>query len=177
MAALAASEFQATHDPLTGLWNRRAILEILHRELDRSRREEVPLGLIMLDLDHFKKVNDRYGHLTGDEVLHKVAGFMVASLRSYDSAGRYGGEEFLMVLPGCDARDAKAIAERLRLLSASNPVATSEGSFVVTLSLGVATTDGSKDCGMGSLIKAADEALYRAKDQGRNRVEVWEGDA
>jgi len=177
MAALAASEFQATHDALTGLWNRKAILEILRKELDRSRREAAPLGLIMLDLDHFKQINDTYGHQAGDAVLHEVARMMVASLRSYDSAGRYGGEEFLMVLPGCDEQEAAGIAERLRLLSASYSFESSQGALEVTVSLGVASTDGSKDSGMDSLIRAADEALYHAKRLGRNRVEVWEGEA
>lgn len=177
MAALSASEFQATHDPLTGLWNRRAILEILHRELDRSSREEASLGLVMLDLDHFKQVNDVHGHQVGDAILHEVAQLMLASLRSYDSAGRYGGEEFVMVLPGCDAQEAKAIAERLRLLSASNTIETADGPLSVTISSGVASTDGSGAWGIESLIKAADEALYCAKRLGRDRVEVWEGDA
>ena len=177
MVALAASEFQATHDPLTGLWNRRAILEILHKEMDRSRREAAPLGLIMLDLDHFKQVNDTYGHQAGDEVLHEVARMMVASLRSYDSAGRYGGEEFLMVLPGCDEQEARGIAERIRSLSASNRFEISQGALEVTISLGVAAADGSNDGGTDSLIRAADEALYRAKRLGRNRVEVWDGEA
>jgi two-component system cell cycle response regulator len=176
MVALAASEFQATHDPLTGLWNRRAIMEILQKELDRGRREDTPLGLIMLDLDHFKQINDTYGHQAGDAVLHQVAGVMVASLRSYDAAGRYGGEEFVMVLPGCDAQDSKAIAERLRLLSSSNPFEISEGTLAVTISVGVAATKGSKNSEAESLIRAADEALYRAKHLGRNRVEVWQGE-
>jgi two-component system, cell cycle response regulator len=173
--ALSASEFQATHDPLTGLWNRRAILEILQRELDRSRREAAPLGLIMLDLDHFKEINDSYGHQTGDEVLREVGRIMASSLRSYDSAGRYGGEEFLMVLPGCGVEDSRVIAERLRLSSSDNPIEIPGSALMVTISLGVATTEGSKEWDTGSLIKAADEALYRAKSSGRNRVEVWEG--
>ncbi|MBI4962365.1 MAG: diguanylate cyclase [Desulfomonile tiedjei] len=177
MAALAASEFQATHDTLTGLWNRRAILEILQKELDRSRRETAPLGLVMLDLDHFKQVNDSYGHQAGDAVLGDVARMMTSSLRSYDSAGRYGGEEFIMVLPGCNAQDSKVIAERLRLLATATPIETSGGVLSVTISLGVAATDGSGHCEASSLIREADEALYSAKRQGRNRVEVWEGGA
>jgi diguanylate cyclase (GGDEF)-like protein len=163
---------QATHDALTGLWNRRATMESLGRELARSKREGRPVGLLLADIDHFKKINDTYGHLAGDCVLQTVATRLKNAMRTYDTVGRYGGEEFLIVSPGCDETALMRRAEHLREAIAAGPVVTREGNISVTLSLGaaVATTELPQD----QFIKAADEALYRAKRGGRNHSELAE---
>ena len=170
IAAQEALLVQVTKDALTGLWNRAAILEILDRELSRAKRQAVPVGIVMADLDHFKRVNDTYGHLAGDEVLRETARRMRSSVRLYDSVGRYGGEEFLIIFPGCDASRAASQTERLRARVGGEPIATSEGSISVTVSLGVFAHHQSKDAEFA--IRAADGALYRAKNGGRNQVEL-----
>ncbi len=171
LEALKKSEFQATHDSLTGLWNRYAILGILQKELARGDRESVPVGVIMADVDHFKKINDTYGHLAGDEVLRQTAARMISALRPYDAVGRYGGEEFLLVMPGCSVQDALNVAERLRESFEKNLITNVEGTFSVTLSFGLVVVSG-KDChNTDAIIGGADEALYKAKNLGRNRVE------
>lgn len=162
---------QATRDALTGVWNRAMILELLTREMTRSRREHRPLGVIMADVDHFKRVNDTHGHLGGDVVLCQVAQRLLAVLRPYDTVGRYGGEEFLIVLPGCDAATTAALAERLRGSVAAEPMAWEGSRIPVTLSLGVAAWDGDEG-NLAALLQLADHALYRAKNTGRNRVVV-----
>jgi two-component system, cell cycle response regulator len=165
-------QFEATHDPLTGLFNRGAILSFLQRELDRQSRNNFPLGVLMADLDHFKRVNDTYGHLVGDGVLQEVARRLTNTVRSYDLVGRYGGEEFLLILPGCSQSDLLASAERLRHNVADLSVETSAGSIAMTLSLGCASSeikeDGPESC--KTLLQAADAALYAAKAAGRNRA-------
>jgi diguanylate cyclase (GGDEF)-like protein len=164
----------ADHDTLTGLWNRRAILDLLRGEISRRKRTIDALGVIMADIDHFKKINDTYGHLVGDAVLQEVTRRLAASLRQYDAVGRYGGEEFLIVLPACNAPNLLISAERLRRSIADQPVETSAGQIPVTLSLGLASLEqGEKetpDC--ETLLRHADEALYAAKARGRNRVET-----
>ena len=170
---LAVSEgyrFQATHDSLTGVWNRAAILDILGGELGRAKREGIPVGVVLADLDHFKAINDTYGHLAGDAVLREAARRMASSVRLYDSVGRYGGEEFLIVLPGCDVTSTLNQAERIRACLSSEPVNTREGRISSTMSLGVAV--GSEENQMEALLRAADAALYRAKRAGRNRAEA-----
>jgi len=171
IAALKASEFQASHDALTHLWNRSAIFEILQRELTRSSREKTPVSAIMADLDHFKRINDEHGHLMGDAVLKEAAQRFVSSMRPYDSCGRYGGEEFLMVIPGSNREMALQIAERLRSSFAGKPIIIQEDTIEITISLGVATAELEEKRNMDLLIRNADEALYRAKNLGRNRVE------
>ncbi len=161
---------EATHDSLTGVWNRAAIVEILHRELARAQRENTSVAAIMADLDHFKKINDTYGHLAGDAVLREVTRRMRASMRPYDALGRYGGEEFLVVAPGCDPATAFKIAERLRECVSREPVDIFEGPFPVTLSVGVAASRETKEA--EQLVQMADAALYRAKTAGRNRAEL-----
>jgi two-component system cell cycle response regulator len=163
---------QATHDPLTGVWNRRAIIEILSNELARSRREGPPMAAAIADLDHFKHINDTYGHMAGDVALCETVSRMRTLLRPYDAIGRYGGEEFLIVLPGCTAQDAIRLAERLRLGIGQEAVSISEGRVVVTSSLGVAASDTIAAPDATALIRAADAALYRAKACGRNRLEL-----
>jgi diguanylate cyclase (GGDEF)-like protein len=163
---------RATRDALTGLWNRALILDILERELARSRREGGPVGVIMADIDHFKAVNDRHGHLAGDEVLRQVGRRMRAVLRPYDTIGRYGGEEFLAVLPGCGCTATMALAERLRQCVAAEAVDADGEPIRVTLSLGVAAGFGSLVGDSAELLRAADGALYQVKRGGRNRVEL-----
>ncbi|MFZ0038204.1 MAG: diguanylate cyclase [Candidatus Acidiferrales bacterium] len=172
IAARDALQFQATHDALTGLLNRGAILRDVTRELTRARREHASLGVILVDVDHFKAVNDDYGHLTGDAVLHGVALRMSGLLRAYDSIGRYGGEEFLVLAPSSDAEGAMQFAERLRAGVESTTYETEAGSLRLTLSLGVAISNPEEAPNTQALLQAADAALYRAKARGRNRVAV-----
>jgi diguanylate cyclase (GGDEF)-like protein len=174
LAAREALRVQATHDPLTCLWNRFAILDILTRELNRAIREQTGLGVVMVDLDHFKNVNDSYGHLAGDAVLREAARRMQDSLRSYDAVGRYGGEEFLVVLPGSTDSSALHLAERLRETICSQSIDFPEGSLRASISLGVTAWSRGVPPTPEMLIHAADDALYHAKALGRNRVE-WNG--
>ncbi|MGD0223707.1 MAG: diguanylate cyclase [Terriglobia bacterium] len=162
---------QATHDPLTHLLNRRATVDFLLSELSRARREQNPLSVMMADIDHFKLVNDKFGHLPGDEVLCEVARRLRTSARNYDIVGRFGGEEFLVVAPGCHMAPGLVQAERLREVVCSQPITLKDLSLTVTISVGVATTRDPKQEDMEALLSAADEALYRAKAGGRNRVE------
>jgi two-component system cell cycle response regulator len=163
---------KATHDPLTGLWNHEEILRILGKELLRAEREGGHASVIMADLDHFKRINDAYGHMAGDGVLRVTARRMRSLVRTYDSVGRYGGEEFLIVLPGCDSDRAVALGERFRECIGRSGMDIPEGMIAVTISLGVATARKGRACNATSLVRAADTALYRAKERGRNRVEA-----
>jgi two-component system cell cycle response regulator len=163
---------EATHDSLTGLWNRGATLDLLRRELSRGERQGTPVTVIMADVDHFKQINDMYGHLTGDVVLREVAHRLSSAVRGYDVAGRFGGEEFLIVFPGCAVASAAAQAERLRACINREPVDTPEGLIPVTLSLGVAASEPVTEVDPDLLLHAADTALYRAKSRGRNCVEL-----
>jgi len=177
---LAAREIlhaKAIHDSLTGLLNHEEILGILNKELARTERDGVCVSIIMADIDHFKKVNDTYGHLAGDAVLRITAQKMHSMMRLYDSIGRYGGEEFLIILPECCIECATAFAERLRSGICSDSMDTPEGMIPVAISLGVANSSGKdiKRDGL-SLVRAADAALYKAKENGRNRVEVASDD-
>jgi len=164
--------FQATHDALTGLANRGVILEALHRERSRQLREGGSFGIVMADLDHFKYVNDQHGHLAGDAVLQEMARRMLASVRPYDVVGRYGGEEFLIVVPTSDARGTMGLAERIRKSVEARPAKTEAGEIQMTISLGVAVCDPSVPLAARELLQVADDALYRAKDRGRNRCEL-----
>jgi len=163
--------FKATHDPLTGLWNRGMILDILQREVTRSRRErdKGTVTIVLADVDHFKKVNDKYGHATGDEVLREIARRLGNSVRSYDAVSRYGGEEFLIVWHGCHAHMGAERAEHMRRAINGSPVRTETGPVSVSMSLGVAGTDDWHDLNAEQLIHEADIALYRAKESGRDR--------
>jgi two-component system cell cycle response regulator len=159
----------ASHDDLTGLWNRRMILERLEAEVHRARRESSHLGVALVDLDCFKQVNDTYGHAAGDDVLRFAADRMRTILRDYDYLGRYGGEEFLMVVANSDAATVGEVAERCRRAVAERPGMIGDRPVTVTVSVGVASTrvvgyDAS------TLIQTADAALYEAKAAGRNRV-------
>jgi diguanylate cyclase (GGDEF)-like protein len=163
---------KASHDALTGIYNRGAVIDILEKELVRLGRERQPVAIIFADLDHFKRTNDVYGHLAGDAVLREVTRRVGAVLRPYDSLGRYGGEELLIVLPACDAAGAMEVAERVRSVVAAQPVATEFGAIPSSLSIGVAAVGDGRDLSCNGLMQLADAALYRAKEGGRNRIEL-----
>lgn len=164
-------QFQATHDVLTGIWNRGAVLDLLHRELERAARAKTSTSVLMLDLDHFKKINDTYGHLTGDAVLREVANRITQSVRSYDLVGRYGGEEFLLVLAACGKSEIEQSADRIRLAIASTPILSGGSEIAVTASIGatvIADGGGTQE----EILLTADKALYQSKNDGRNRATI-----
>jgi two-component system cell cycle response regulator len=171
VAAREALRVQATHDNLTGIANRGAILESLNTELSRASRERRPIAVLMADVDRFKQVNDTRGHQAGDDVLREVAHRMKSVMRNYDAVGRYGGEEFVVVLPGCDGDGAFAQAERIREAVGTEPFQAHGNVFGITCSLGVSWRDIAMPEDAGALIREADLALYQAKALGRNRVE------
>ena len=158
-------------DPLLGTWNRGAIMRILTIEAIRCDKAGAPLSLIVVDLDYFKKINDTYGHPAGDAVLVKVASRLRSCIRPQEALGRYGGEEFLIVLPGSSHKTATAVAERMRATIAAQPESiNSSTSLNLTISAGIASTDLFPTATTEELISRADMALYAAKDAGRNRV-------
>ena len=159
-------------DPLTGLANRRQLMEILTTEFDRCRRNETHFSLLMIDIDHFKTINDLYGHQEGDVVLRSLAELMLSHLRQYDSAARFGGEEFSLVLPETNPVEAAGVAERMRKAITSMRFTGDIEELEISASIGVATIPLDKIDSVDALIRAADEALYEAKSNGRNRVEI-----
>ncbi len=168
----------ATHDPLTRIWNRRAILEILDKEIARASRKggTADVCVLMIDVDHFKAVNDRLGHLSGDQILTHVADRIRSGVRRHDEVGRYGGEEFLVVLSGCGEEGLRTVAERIRTGVAERPFNVGDHTIPVTISIGGARmSEGTVEGAATSLIGRADRALYAAKEAGRNRV-ILEGD-
>jgi len=167
---------RATRDALTCLWNRAEIFEILERELERARREGDTVSLILADLDHFKLINDTYGHVAGDAVLKETARRLAACVRPYDSVGRYGGEEFLIVAPHCDPTDASSLAQRLLSSLAQAPIDIGGRKVPLTTSLGVAVGGVPGYDTSDSLLQVADAALYRAKAAGRNCIELAPAD-
>ncbi len=170
--ALEKQSYQARHDPLTGILNHREILNILEKEINRSERQGNSLAVIMGDLDYFKKVNDTYGHVAGDAVLVEVANRMRHNIRTYDSIGRYGGEEFLLVLPNCAAQEAMLIANRILDNISKEPVMFNSTPIPITISLGLAVKEVGEILATADLVQAADTALYQAKKNGRNRIEM-----
>jgi diguanylate cyclase (GGDEF)-like protein len=170
LATRESLRYMVSHDSLTGLYSRMEILDQLHRELERAGRDHGPVGVIIADVDHFKVINDTYGHLTGDAVLVEIARRLRRAVRSYDLIGRYGGEEFLILMPGCDVADSVANAERIRSSVISERVSLPEGDVRVTISAGVACGSGENSGDVNGLIRIADTALYRAKAMGRNLV-------
>lgn len=165
-----ALRVQSTRDGVTGSWNHATILDMLEKERERARRKSGSVAVLLADLDEFRKVNENLGHPIGDEVLRESARRMNSSVRPYDAVGRYGGEEFLIVLPGSDGLGALTVAERIRENFAKRPVHTSAGPVPVTLSLGVAAEGGEAVTDSAALLQAADSALKRAQQNGRNRA-------
>jgi len=165
---------KANTDSLTQLWNRKKILELLEEELNRNFRDNKSVGVIMLDIDNFKTINDTYGHLIGDKVIIEVASRLKKKIRSYDKIGRYGGDELLLVLPGLGRKDAKNIAERLRESVCTKKIQTEAGTLNTTISLGVSISDNSSSPSTKKIIEESDLALYIAKARGRNITIVSE---
>ena len=159
---------EATHDRLTGLWNRARIIDHLRREARRTDREKAALAVLLVDIDHFKQVNDTYGHGVGDVVLHETAQRMRSVLRDYETIGRYGGEEFLIVLSKADLAVSRQVGERIRAVVGGAPIVHGPTTVDVKVSVGLASTERGFD--PTALVNAADSALYRAKQQGRNQV-------
>jgi diguanylate cyclase (GGDEF)-like protein len=164
--------FQATHDLLTSLWNRGVIVELMSHEIMRARRERSCTAVMMCDIDHFKSVNDQFGHAIGDEVLREVARRLHNSVRSYDMVGRYGGEEFLVALNKCNPGSAVSRAENLREKIAGRPIQTANKPVSVTISVGLALSTEFSECTIEEIMHQADMALYAAKAAGRNCVRV-----
>ncbi|MGA3324540.1 MAG: diguanylate cyclase [Terriglobia bacterium] len=164
------SQIQLGHDPLTGLQSRASILETLRVELMRSQREQAMVGIVMTDLDQFQQINDTHGRLAGDAVLREVAKRMRASVRPYDAVGRFGREQFLILMPGCDIPGAVSRAEELRNAIGKEPVDTPEGMITVTLSLGVTVSGGANPADSEGHLRAAEMALHEAKTKGGNQV-------
>lgn len=171
VAARETMRYAATRDSLTGLLNRGETLDFLNRESERSRRTGKPLSVILADVDHFKKVNDTLGHLFGDEALKEVAQRLRSKMRIYDGVGRYGGEEFLMILTDCDLMTALIRADELRAWVASKPIVSTRASSTITVSMGVAVSHDHAEGDIDALLNQADRGLYAAKQKGRNRVE------
>lgn len=171
VAARESMRHAATHDSLTGLMNRGEVLAMLDRELERARRERKPVTVILADIDHFKNVNDTLGHLFGDEALREVARRMRSQLRVYDGLGRYGGEEFVLIMPGCSLENALERGNQVREFVASKPVVSDGVERAITVSMGVAVSGGSGRADAAALLGQADTGLYAAKEKGRNRVE------
>ncbi len=162
---------QALRDGLTGLWNRKGMFHILAKEINRSQRDNLPLAVIMIDIDKFKAINDTHGHPIGDLVLQKVAKILKRNVRNYDEICRYGGDEFLLILPNCNMVKTKKIAERLRKSVTEHKITDEAISLHITVSLGGASTENhSEDVAAEALTMTADKALLEAKNNGRNCV-------
>jgi diguanylate cyclase (GGDEF)-like protein len=171
-----AMQFKANHDGLTTLWNRSAILALLRSELSRSQRNGTPVSLLLCDIDHFKQINDTHGHGVGDEVLQEVSTRLLDAVRTHDAVGRYGGEEFLILLSGCDSKNLKERAEHVRRRISGSPFPTTAGPLEVSISAGGTTVElWDQRIPIERLLKQADEALYGAKAAGRDRV-VYAGE-
>jgi diguanylate cyclase (GGDEF)-like protein len=164
----------SSRDSLTGLYNRWYVLEKLESEINRSLRHGSPMSVLMLDIDHFKRINDTYGHAAGDQVLQAVGKLLRDSCRVYDVPGRYGGEEFCILLPETRPGNTSTVAERIRGRLEATTLQCGDGNAIVTASIGVAGLESPDSVVTPSaLIERADRALYSAKNLGRNRVELW----
>ena len=164
----------SSKDALTGLYNRGYVVEKLESEINRSLRHGSPMSLLMLDIDHFKRINDTYGHAAGDQVLQAVGRLLRDSCRVYDVPGRFGGEEFCIVLPETRLGNTSTVAERIRGRLEATELPCGDGLAVVTASIGVAGLESAEALSPSALIERADRALYSAKNRGRNRVELWD---
>jgi len=160
----------ASYDSLTKIWNHNKILEFFYEELERGRWENQPTGIIMIDIDNFKQINDSYGHMVGDSVLLEVANRLKKPLRKYDKVGRYGGDEMLVVIPNCNEVTVKQIGERLCLSVSQEKVHTEAGNLKVFISLGCASSETFPNAPGKYLVQVSDKALYLAKKKGRNRI-------
>jgi two-component system cell cycle response regulator len=165
----------AVRDSLTGLYNHGLLMELLNREVYNQTRENFSLGFFMLDVDHFKSVNDQYGHQAGDFVLKELSGILTATFRLGDSLGRYGGEEFAVILPKVDLPTAEMLGERIRAKIEQHPFGFEEKTLNITISIGIVINDDEAPMSAAELVKNADMALYTAKREGRNRVVVHQG--
>ncbi len=170
MKAQEALREEAMRDPLTHLWNRRTIFNRLEAELNASKSTGKPVGVILADLDHFKQINDTWGHLFGDYALLETVKAMQGAMRPTDSIGRFGGEEFLVVVPGCGFEETIRAAERIRTAVESTPLRQGNGTLRVTISLGCTASIPSRNDSLEMMLRASDEALYESKREGRNRV-------
>ena len=175
IAAREALRVQATHDSLTQLFNRSALMDMMSREISRSIRDQSSIGLLIVDIDHFKSVNDTFGHLVGDQVLKQLSSQMKTCTRQYDIIGRYGGEEFIILLPRCGKQEVLSVAERLRNSISNTLFETTAGPINLSISLGATwVTPSDQECHEEELIRIADEALYKAKNNGRNCTIICE---
>jgi diguanylate cyclase (GGDEF)-like protein len=166
--------FYATTDPLTKTFNRRYFFEKSQGELLKTGSNGEQIAFLLFDIDHFKNINDLHGHLAGDQILQGLAGLCFENLRSEDILGRFGGEEFVILLPNMNIEKAKGVAERLRAIISQTPIATDAGDISITVSIGVSVMDASKSVSLDTLLSRADKAMYSAKQAGRNQVIIWD---
>lgn len=166
--------FYATIDPLTNIFNRRHFLELSERKIRRTQPSNGNVSFLLFDIDHFKKINDAHGHIIGDQILQGIARICTKNLRVDDILGRFGGEEFVILLPETRLEDARNIAERLRHLIANTPIETEIGPLNTTISIGVALMERTNSVTIDQLLSRADRAMYLAKQSGRNQVIIWE---
>jgi diguanylate cyclase (GGDEF)-like protein len=175
LTALEEAEREALIDPLTGVWNRRGFSDLIDREISRAKRSKSPLAVCLADIDHFKKINDTYGHPTGDTVIKTIAELLVENVRGIDTVARFGGEEFVIILPGVHAVSLPQVAEKiLRAVRTRGKLDCPDGAHAVTISLGLTITGegGETPATADILIEHADKALYQAKHEGRNRYKI-----
>jgi len=168
------AELLATIDSLTSLFTRRHFFQLSQYEFDRAARYQYPVTILMIDIDYFKRVNDIYGHLIGDQVLQQISQCFRTILRASDIVGRYGGEEFVVLMPETNLANGRVIAERLRSLVTDHPFMTDKGEVSITISIGVASKEVGADLHLEQVLENADQALLQSKDQGRNKVHVWQ---
>jgi diguanylate cyclase (GGDEF)-like protein len=171
--AKAQLNYFATIDPLTNTYNRRHFMELSERKIKRTHTSNGHASFLFFDLDHFKTINDAHGHIIGDQILRSIAKICMQHLRTDDILGRFGGEEFVILLPETKLNDARHIAERLRRIIADTPIETEIGPIHTTISIGVALMDKSNSATIAQLLSRADRAMYLAKQAGRNRVIIW----
>ena len=167
-------KFLASTDSLTNTFNRRHFLELSEQKITRAQAPDSHASFLLFDIDHFKKINDEHGHIIGDQILQGIAQLCMKYLRTDDILGRFGGEEFVILLPNTKLEDARNIAERLRMLIAETPLETEVGWLNITISIGITYTERTNSVNLNQLLSRADRAMYLAKQKGRNRVVIWE---